>query len=530
MSKLGRLTTLYRLGRISRRQFMEGALAMGLTVAAASTMAGTAAAAPRRGGRFRVAYGHGSTTDSMDPGTYENDFMIATGLSIDNHLTVINHRNELEPELAESWEATADAREWTFHLRQGVEFHNGKSMEAADIVASINHHRGEDSRSAAKPIVDPIVDIRTDGAHTVIFSLAEGNADFPFIMSDYHLAIRPAKPDGGLAWEDGVGAGPFRLDAFEAGIRAGFSRNENYWREGLPHFDGIELLVIADSAARTNAITTGEVDMIDRVELRTAHLLAQRSGVRVEETSGAGHYSIPMRTDTPPFDNNDVRMALKLSLKRDEILQTVLRGHGYIGNDHPIGRPNRFFADELPQRQYDPDKARFHLKRAGMENLKVPLHTADAAFAGANDAAVLYREHASAAGIEIEVVREPNDGYWSNVWMNKPWSMCYWGGRPTEDWMFSTAYAAGASWNDTFWEHERFNKLLVEARAELQESKRREMYFEMQQIVSDEGGVVIPVFNNYVWAVRDNVGHDDAMASNWAQDGHKWGERWWFTS
>ena len=186
-----------------------------------------------------------------------------------------------------------------------------------------------------------------------------------------------------------------------------------------------------------------------------------------------------------------------------------------------------YHASKLPQRSYDPDKAKFHLKKAGLDKLTVPLHAADAAFGGAVDAAVLYKEHASKAGINIEVVREPNDGYWSDVWMKKPWCMCYWGGRPTEDWMFSTAYAAGAPWNDTFWEHERFNKLLVEARAELDEAKRREMYVEMQRIVCDEGGVVIPMFNNYVFAMRANVQHGE-MAANWTLDGNKGMERWWF--
>ncbi|MDH3473610.1 MAG: peptide ABC transporter substrate-binding protein, partial [Rhodospirillales bacterium] len=198
-----------------------------------------------------------------------------------------------------------------------------------------------------------------------------------------------------------------------------------------------------------------------------------------------------------------------------------------LGNDHPIGKSNRFFASELEQRAYDPDKAQFHLKKAGLDKLEVSLHAADAAFPGAVDAAVLYKEHAAKAGITIDVVREPNDGYWSNVWMQKAWSAVYWSGRPTEDWMFSTAYAAGASWNDTFWTHDRFNTLLVEARSELDEARRREMYGEMQRIVRDEGGVVIPMFNNYVFAMNRKVQHGQ-MSGAWGNDGHKGLERWWF--
>ena len=174
-----------------------------------------------------------------------------------------------------------------------------------------------------------------------------------------------------------------------------------------------------------------------------------------------------------------MRLALKYGVDREALLKSILRGHGTLGNDHPIA-PSVPFHAELEQRVYDPDKAKFHLKQAGLDKLSVNLSAADAAFPGAVDAAVLMKEQMAAAGIEINIVREPNDGYWSNVWMKKPWSMCYWGGRPTCDWMFSQAYAEGANWNDTFWSHERFNKLLLAGRGELDAAKRGEIYREMQ--------------------------------------------------
>jgi peptide/nickel transport system substrate-binding protein len=290
----------------------------------------------------------------------------------------------------------------------------------------------------------------------------------------------------------------------------------------------VEIITIADVAARTNALTTGEIDAMDRVDLKTAHLLEQREGVRLVETSGTQHFTFTMRCDTPPFDNVHVRLALKHAIDREAIVRTILRGHGSLGNDHPISRSNRYHADNLEQRAYDPDAAKFHLKQAGMDSLTVDLSAADAAFPGAVDAAVLYKEHAAAAGITINVVREPDDGYWSNVWLKKPWCMVYWGGRPTEDWMFSQAYARGADWNESHLDHDKFNQLLVAARAELDEGKRRDMYIEMQGIVSNEGGTVIPMFANYVFANSKKVMHDKKMAGNWAMDGNKAAERWWF--
>ena len=528
MKKLDHYVGLLAAGRISRRAFMQRAIALGATSALATSLAGRAAhaATPNKGGRLRLGIGHGSTTDSLDSATWENLYVQVMGGALHNKLSEIGNTGELVPELAESWEPTPDAKEWRFNLRQGVEFHNGKTLEAEDVIASFNHHRGEDSTSAAKPIVDPIAEIRADGKNTVVFTMETGNADFPFIVSDYHLSILPSK-DGEIEATSGIGTGGYSLENFDPGVRTTLKRFPNYWKSGRAHFDEAELLSIIDVTARTNALTTGEIDAMDRVDIKTAHMLARHPNVNVVETSGTAHFTFAMRTDTPPFDDNNVRLALKYALDRDAMLQTVLRGHGVVGNDHPIGRSNRFHADDLPQREYDIDKAKFHLREAGLSTLSVDLSAADAAFAGAVDAAVLYKEHAAPAGIEINVVREPNDGYWSNVWLNKPWCAVYWGGRPTEDWMFSTAYASGAPWNDSFWEHERFNSLLIEARAELDEAKRREMYVEMQRIVSDEGGVVVPMFNNYVMGLSKGVAHDE-MGANWSFDGFRAIERWWF--
>ena len=527
MAQLEKLKNELNSGRISRREFVRATSMLGLA-AMAPGMLTTAQAAPKKGGKFTAGLGHGSTTDSLDPATWENDFITGTGYARYNYLTEIDTDGNLIGELAESWEASADARQWTFRLRKGVEFHNGKTLAAEDVVASINHHRGEGSTSAAKTYVDPITDIKADG-NNVIFTIADGNADFPFVMSDYHLPIMPAK-DGKADWSDGIGSGAFILTEYDPGVRFRAKRNPNYWKAGRGHFAEIEFITIADVGARTNAITTGEIDLMDRCDIKTLHLLERNQSLKVEELSGFGHYSIPMRTNLKPFDDNNIRLALKYALDREAILQTILRGHGTLGNDHPISPSHRYYAADLPQRSYDPDKAKFYLKQAGESKLKVDLSAADAAFAGAVDAAVLFKEHAAKAGIDINVVREPNDGYWSNVWNtdNRGWSMCYWSGRPTEDLMFSVAYSADAEWNDANWKHAEFNRLLIAARSELDDAKRRDMYVEMQRLVSDEGGTVVPVFNNYIHAISKKVAHEDKMSSNWPKDGHRYTERWWF--
>ena len=512
----------------SRRQVLRGTVAFSAAAAFDSTalLTGAKADTPNKGGTLRYGVGHGSTTDSLDPGTYENNFTQALDFMLHNHLAEVTADGELVPELAESWSASDDASQWTFEVRKGVEFHNGKSITSDDVVASVNHHRGEESRSAAKALLEAIVDVKADGSQKVVVKLKAGNADFPWLLSDYHIPILPSA-DGKVDATSGVGAGGYALDSFEPGIRAVVKRNPNYWKSDRAHFDSIEMTAIVDVVARTNALSTGEIDLMDRCDLKTVHLLERNDNLAVNSVSGSQHYTFPMRTDTVPFDNNEVRQALKLAVDREEMVQKILKGHGTVGNDHPISPGNQYHDASLEQRVYDPEKAKWHMKNAGLSSLSVPLSAADAAFGGAVDAAVLYKESAGIAGIEIDVVREPNDGYWSNVWMNKPWCACYWSGRPTPDAMFSEAYSKGAAWNDTFWNDDSFNALLVEGRAELDQAKRREMYAEMQQILRDRGGVVVPMFANYVFAATNKLKHSK-LASNWDVDGQKFSERWWF--
>ncbi len=517
-------------GKISRRQFLAGVSALGVaaTLSPSKLIKNAYAMTPKKGGRLRAAMSGGSTANVLDPGL-SDDMYTANMFSgvMHNYLTEINNDGTLIGELAETFEPSDNAKTWTFRLRKGIEFHNGKTMDAKDVVASINHHRGPDSKSAGKGLIAAVEKIETPDKHTVIFKLSNGNMDFPWLLSERTFAIMPEK-DGKPDWASGIGTGGYILVNFEPGVRTEMKRNPNYWKEGRAHFDEVEFIAIADINARTSALSSGKVDLMDRCDLKTAHLLDRRSGINVEEVVGTQHYTLPMNTTVEPFNDNNIRLALKHAIDREAIVKTVLRGHGMVGNDHPIAPSNQFFAKDLPQLTYDPDKAKHYLKKAGFSSFKVNLSTSDAAFPGAVDTAVLYKEQAKACGIEINLITEPKDGYWTDVWMKKPWSMCFWSGRPTEDWAFSLAYADNASWNDTFWKHDRFNKLLKSARIELNQNTRREMYVEMQTILRDEGGVIIPMFANHVWAVSEKIQHDEKVAANQSLDGARCAERWWF--
>jgi len=529
MSNGRKVRDLLATTKIGRRDFMHKAMAAGVTLTAATSMweSSTLGATPKKGGLLRIGVAGGSTTDSLDPATLPGAMaqLISFGQTR-NSLVEVDADGVPQPELAENWEASDDAKTWVFKLRQGVEFHNGKTLDAEDVVWSINHHRGKDSKSAAKGIVEPIVDVKADGKNTVVFSLTGGNADFPFIASDYHLGIMPNGTTAKDA-EKAIGTGGYVLVSHEPGVRAVTKRNPNYWKTGRAHFNDVHTIGINDTTARTNALKTGEIDVMNRAERKTFHLLKRLKGVQTIKTTGTKHYTIPMRCDTAPYDNNDARLALKYAIDREAIVKTVLRGHGLVANDHPIAPSNQYFDKNLEIRTFDADKAKFHLKKAGLAGHTFKLHAADAAFGGAVDTAVLYKEQAAKAGVDIEIVREPDDGYWDNVWLKKAWCFSFWSGRPTEDWMFSIAYAKGAKWNESFWDNDRFNMLLAAGRAELNTAKRREIYAEMQRIVRDDGGSVIPMYASDLQAATDKLKFNK-IAANWEFDGLKVAERWWF--
>ena len=531
VDKINRLRTSLASGRIGRRDFMVTAIALGLSTTAASSVFNKAWAMAKKGGRLRTGTTGGATSDVLDPGLILDSYMINVLFGqVRNNLTEVSASGELVPELAASWDSTPDAKVWTFKVRQGVEFHNGKTLDSRDVVDSLRHHLTEDSKSAAKGILGGIESVEADGKDAVKVTLKGGDADFPFLMSDYHLLICPSNGDGTIDWQSGTGTGGYTLAEHEPGIRSLTKRNPNYWKDGRAHFDEAETLQIADPNARLNALRTNAVDCINNVDPKIVERLKRVPGVHVRSVTGNKQLTLPMRTDTAPFDNNDVRLAVKNIINREEWFEKIIFGDGEIGNDNPVGPANIYRAttDELPQRIYDPDKAKFHLKQAGLDRLSIQFHAAETAFSGAVDAGQLLQESARPAGIDIELVREPDDGYWSNVWMNKAFSACYWSGRPTENWIFSQIYAADASWNDTFWKHEQFNELLVQARAELDTAKRREIYVEMQRIVHNEGGVCLPLFKADTMAHNDKLAVPEVIGNNWELDGHKHAERWWF--
>ncbi|MWD27234.1 peptide ABC transporter substrate-binding protein [Aquicoccus sp. SCR17] len=496
-----------QMNRMSRRAFLGRVSALGVGAAMANTMLATSlrAQTPQKGGTIRVGIQGGASSDSLDPALATN----ATATSVlrlwGEPLLELDPQGGLEAKVAESYEASDDAKIWRFKIRDGITFSNGKDVTAEDVLATMERHSGEDTKSGALGIMRGIKSMSVEG-NTFIVELDQPNADLPYLMTDYHLIIQPngGKDDPTAA----IGTGPYVLQTVDMGVRFVATKRDDYWGD-LGHADTIEFTVINDDTARMAALQSGQVDMVNRVPPRTANLVGRAPNIDIRTTSGPGHYVFIMHCNTAPFDNYDLRMALKYAINREEMVEKILFGYGSVGNDTPINSSYPLYTP-LEQRSYDPDKAKHHYKKSGHEG-SILLRTSDNSFPGAPDAAALFQQSASAAGINIDIKREPNDGYWSEVWNAKPFCTSYWGGRPTQDAMFSTAYLSTADWNDTRFFNDRFDELLFKARAELDEQKRKEMYAEMSMLVHDKGGLILPMFNDFVDGVSDRVaGWEDA--------------------
>ncbi|MBV9524054.1 MAG: ABC transporter substrate-binding protein [Alphaproteobacteria bacterium] len=503
MGELDHLKDALAAGRIGRRDFLNRAAALGASLALADSLLASAAVAaetPTKGGHLILGLNGAGAGDSLDPATYTATFAQVLGQQLYSTLTEVDEKVKVQPALAESWEAKPDAKEWVFRIRKGVTFHNDKTLTAADVVYSINHHRAKDSKSAAKALLTSITDIKASDPNEVTIILESGNADMPYILADYHIGIGPE----GTNFTDGIGTGCFTLESFEPGVRARTKLNPNKWRTERGFVDSVETIAINDTTARVNALISGSAHLINRVDPKTVGLLKNSKNVQIHEIAGAAHYTFPMRCDTAPFDNNDLRLALKYAIDRDAIVKTVLLGHGKTGNDQPIASFDPFYGADLPQYKFDPDKAKFHLKKSGFSG-PITLTVSDGAFTGAVDAAQIFQSSAGKAGVTLQLDRVPADGYWDNVWLKKPFCASYWDGRPTADQMLTVVYKSDAPWNESFWKRPDFDKLLVEARAELDQAKRKEMYRELETMVHDDSGNIIPMFNNTIDAGSTKV-------------------------
>ncbi|MCX7174955.1 MAG: ABC transporter substrate-binding protein [Proteobacteria bacterium] len=461
------------------------ASAGGLLVGSGAALAQT----PRKGGRIRVASVSSSTADTLDPAKgalstdYARHYMIYSGLT--------QYDQQLTAQLALAEEIVSrDRTLWTIKLRKGVEFHDGKSLTPADVVYSLLRHKNPATGSKMKTVAEQFEDVRASGPHEVQIRLSSANADLPAILAASQFVIIK---EGTSDFRTAVGTGPYKCKEFNPGVRTVGVRNENYWKPGKPYLDEIELIGIADESSRVNALLSGDVQLINAVSPHSTKRIRSTQGYDVLETKSGLYTDLVMRQDAAATSNPDFVLAMKYLFDRELIRKALFRGFAVIANDQPIPPGHRYHLAGLPQRPYDPERARFHLNKAGLLGVRLPMYASPAAN-GAVDIASLMQESAAKIGLRLAVNRVPADGYWSRHWMKHPLTFGNNNPRPTADLLFSLLFKSDAPWNASGWKNLQFDQLLVAARGEADEVKRKQLYGDMQVLLHEKGCVGIPVF------------------------------------
>ncbi|PZX28192.1 ABC transporter substrate-binding protein [Cupriavidus phytorum] len=476
----------------TRRDVLKMLVAGGMQATLAGGLAGAAVGAhaqtPKRGGRIRVAVGTAAASDTLDPAKQSNQSDYVRCNMVYNGLTSLDRSLTPRAALAETFNST-DAKTWVFTLRKGVTFHDGKALAPADVVYSIMRHKDPATASKAKVLAEQIESVKATGPNEVTVVLNSPNADLPVILGTFHFHI---VKDGTTDFSAGIGTGPYKIKEFKPGVRTLVVRNDAYWKPGKPHLDEIELVGIADDSARLNALLSGGMDLVAMVNPRSVSRVKGTPGYAIMTTQSGQYSDLIMRKDVGPGTNPDFILAMKYLLDRQQMRQTIALGNAVVGNDQPIDPTNRFYFKDLPQRPFDPEKAKFHLRKAGVSG-KVQVVTSPAALYSVETALVM-QQAAQRVGLELDIKRMPADGYWSNHWLNSHVGFGNVNPRPSADTIFTQFFKSDAPWNESRWKNPKFDQLLVAARGETDFAKRKQMYADMQTMVHEDAGIGIPLF------------------------------------
>lgn len=498
-----------RNGLTRRETLKRGALGLGVVstgglLAAcnddggATTAGAQAGSAQKRGGTLRVGFASGGSGGSIDPDVgAQTTVDWARFGNVYDRLMVDGGKDELVPSLAEEVSSDAKAEVWTIRLREGVEFHDGRPLEAEDLIYSLRRHT--QSKSNAAPFLTAIdrSQIRKRDTRTVELRL---NRPDPLLDSILFSAagvvlprdFNPKKP---------IGTGPFRVVSFEPGKVTRLARNENYFDSVLP--DKLEIIEFADDVARTNALLAGQVDAIESLPTSQVKAVEANPNLQTVIHESASYRPFVMNMSVPPFDDARVTKAMRLIADREELINRALDGQGVIGND-VFGRfDSVYIGDTLPQREQDIEQAKSLLKDAGHENLTLELTTSDIA-SGIIEASTVFVQQAEAAGVTIKLKRVPASDFFGDDWLTYPFTVANWSsGRY---WTSATySLAKDALYPQTHFNDDEWQALYEQAVVEADSARRHELAAEMQRIEYERGGYIIWGFPNIVGAASKDV-------------------------
>lgn len=466
----------------------------------------------QRGGTLRVdrnwiPYIEDPATDGIGTGI--------TASSIAETLVWVGRDGLPQPQLLESWDVNEDVTEWTFHLRKGVKFNNGKPFGADDVIWNIKHWL--DPKSGAVAAAN-LTMLSPDGIEkvddwTIKFHLNSPNSDFLYAFWDYPTMIAP---EGG--WKDfysgdpadAIGTGPFMLESFTPDERMVLVRNPNYWQKGadglpLPYVDKVIATAGWDDAGRLSALVGGQLDMATSVgEGILPELEKHPDEIDIAKAVSAWSTPIAMRVDKKPFDDVRVRQALKLVQDRKQI-QELVQPNGIVGYDHWVPPYDACYCPDtdvsgLPQ---DIEKAKALLAEAGYpDGLTLDLAVPGGDFR--TEYAQVYKEQAALAGITININILPSSAFWDQ-WQEWPFCVTGWNSRVPATANINLALRCGAAWTESYYCNPKLDALLDQVKATVDVEARRQLYCQIQKIMQEDGPYLIPFWVFTYSASRSNV-------------------------
>jgi peptide/nickel transport system substrate-binding protein len=496
---------------VDRRAFLAGgAGALGLlalTACSASSSSNTpslspnasgAVGTPKRGGTLAVG-SLGSSKDTLDAHQSSTDMDQQRCQNLYDSLSFLSGSlpYHTEPALAESIELTPDAMGATVRLRSGVEFHNGTTLSADDLIFTMQrilnpakYGRAHTSFVAVDPSalkkLDPLTVRLTFKTPDSLFAQRWGSASTSILP----VGFDPLKP---------VGTGPFMFKSFTPGSRSVFVRNPNYWIKGQPYLDEVDIIDFADDTSRTAAVLSGQIQALDGID---PSLLGQVSSAHLQTlvTKSGFYQPITMRVDLPPFNDVRVRQAFRLMVDRQAMITQAYSGYASIANDMPDPADPGY--PVLPQRVQDIAQAKSLLKAAGHDGMSVTLTTAPENGSLVNSAQV-FAQQASAAGVNVKITNLTPTAYDANF-TNWPFTNGYWAAG-----IIGTGYAsrflAGGGSNDSHWDDSTgvgiYDQLLKQTNPAMQ----KELAGELLKRFYDSGPDIIHTFKQNIDAYSSKL-------------------------
>jgi peptide/nickel transport system substrate-binding protein len=507
-------------GRIGRREFLRHGAVLGLSLPLLGGVLGSmgmvTAAAPARaagkpGGTIRVTTS--MPAGAIDPVTVDDNGGLMMLMQTGEFLSVSGPDLRLKPVLAESWKPNQDGSVWTFKIRQGVKFHNGKSLMADDVVASID--RLADPKSASNALSAFKGTLSKGGTrkvddYTVEFHLDAPNGNFPYIVSsdNYNAIIVPADYAGDFE-KNFIGTGPFKLEKYTPKVGASFVRNDDYWGpKALP--DRTEWMFYQNIQAGILALQGRQVDIITQVPAQGGQGLLNDPNIQIISEKTSAHQQVHMRTDMAPFNDARVRRAVALCLDRQKMVKGLFRGRSDVGNDSPFAPVYPSTDKTVTQRTKDLAQAKQLLADAGHPGgFTVKLTTEQ--YLEIPDYAVIIQNAVKPIGINIELNVESQDAYYGKAtfgqsdWLDSVMGITDYGHRGVPNVFLSAPLKSDGSWNSAHFKNKEYDSLVAQYILALDLGSQRAVAGKIQRLLLEETPVIFGYFYDYLTAAAKNL-------------------------